>query len=292
MSTGYPISLRRSLNATTFDDLLNEQDPFGQANPVIDMCWLSFISPTALVQLACMCHLLSSSGKQPTLRFMDRKVLQYLLRSQFVDAVCDVAVFNPTFRSTEPDRMATRIGRNPLVLEVTRVQSSDDVQAVVSKILFVLREKLGYADKPALDVAIAVSEIGQNIYQHNPGVPGFVAMQAYKQKRGRLLEIGISDAGVGLVATLNRNEAVQGLITDRGAVRRAIQVGTSEFNDPSRGRGLPLLIDLVVDQGGTIQLRSGSALGRYNKARRKGREFEVPHLAGVHMSLNLPDHSS
>lgn len=255
------------------------------------MCWLSFITPTALVQLASMCHLLSSCGKRPTLRFMDQQVLRYLLRMQFVDAVSDVADFDPKFRAKYPEKFSSWIGGNPMVMEVTPIHQSDDVQNVVNKLVVVLQQELGYFDQHAFNAAIAVSEIGQNVYQHNGGAPGFVAMQAYRNREGRRLEIGISDAGIGLAATLNRNRSVAAVTTDQNAVRRAIQMGASEFDDPSRGRGLPLLINMVAGQGGTVHLRSGSALSRYNNDRGAW-EREVPHLAGVHVSLILPDHSA
>lgn len=288
MSSGYPISLRTSLNASTFDDLLREQALFEQDRPAIDMCWLTFITPTALVQLASLCHILSVSGRRPTLRFWNRQMMHYLLRMQFAEVVQDVADFNPRFRSTDPNRLATWIGGNPVVLEVTRIQQSEDVQGVVGKLVHVLREELGYAAPQAFNVAIAVSEIAQNIYQHNGGSPGFVAMQAYRNKHGRWLEVGVSDAGVGLAATLHRNSAVQAIRTDQDAMRRAIQTGTSEFDDPSRGRGLPLVISMVANQGGTVRLRSGSALGYCGGG--QGSEREAPHLAGMHVSLMLPAH--
>ena len=68
----------------------------------------------------------------------------------------------------------------------------------------------------------------------------------------------------------------------------AIEPGTSEFEDPTRGTGLYHLLEIAYKHEGVVQIRSGEGKVRYRMDQRKGWGFHVPRMPGVQISLNLP----
>src|SRR5258708_4735831 len=165
------------VDATTFDRLLKRQNPFQSAIRTFDLTGVQFIAPSALVQLAAACHCLSRDGGQTTIVVDDAAVRSYLLRSGFVQVVQPVVRFQPPMSGLRMLTFDYMKGSNPLLIEVTRVQSGAELPDLLDRVVRVLRYRLKYKKNEAFDIAIAVSEICQNTFDHNTQACGFFAMQ-------------------------------------------------------------------------------------------------------------------
>jgi hypothetical protein len=152
----------------------------------------------------------------------------------------------------------------------------------------VLVNHLQYLPQEAYRVATIASEIFQNTYDHNDNSCGFAAMQVYGQNRSRFLEIGVTDYGYGFATTLGKNKKNGPLNSDLDAIHFALQQGTSEYDDPTRGNGLFYLCEAAYKHQGTVQIRSGTATVYFRMDRSEKREFIGAFMPGVQIALKLP----
>jgi hypothetical protein len=273
------------LDAVTFDTLLKRQNPFQSANRTFDLTGMHFIAPSALVQLAAACYCLGRDGRQTTILVDDDDVRSYLLRSGFVQVVQTVVRFQPRMSGLLTLTYDFVKGSNPLLIEVTKIQSGAELPDLLNRVVHVLRYRLRYKKNDAFDVGIAVSEICQNTFDHNTHACGFFAMQVYQK---RFLEIGVADYGDGLATTLRRNPDNLLIASDREAIYQATQLGTSEFNDRTRGTGLYHLLEIAYKHKGSVNIRSGAAAMRFRMDKQQGWNFPVISMPGVQIAVTLP----
>jgi hypothetical protein len=273
------------LDSNTFDELLREQNPFQHSNPQFDLKGIQFISPSAMVQLAAASHVLAHRGGPPAILIDDPSVRTYLARAGFVSAIEDIAEVLPPMPGYLFDY---RRGTNPMLLEVTRVESGAALPDLLDQVIWVLRHRLKYPKFDAYDVVTGISEVAQNTFDHNTSACGFMAMQVYGRGGSRFLEIGIADSGCGLAETLRRNPKNGNISSDADAIRQAVLLGTSEHDDPTRGTGLHHLLDITYKHSGSVQIRSGSAKVRYRMDKEQGWLFHVTPMPGVQIALTLP----
>src|SRR5436190_1119216 len=139
------------LDSITFDQLLDQQDPFHNEDCKLDLSGIRFISPAAQVQLAALCFALAQTGRTSLLLIQDAR--------------------------------------------------------------------FGYQQYDAFDIAVALSEVCQNSFDHHKRTCGLIAMQAYGDKPKQFSEIGIADYGDGLTATLNRNPRNAVIVSDLVAIQ-------------------------------------------------------------------------
>src|SRR6266852_765470 len=201
-STSLPI---RKLDSVTFDMLLERQNPLQSVNCTFDLSEVQFISSSALVQLAAACHSLGCDGRQPIIVVYDKAVRTYLIRSGFVQVMQTDVCFQPRMSRILMLTYDYVRGSNPLLIELTKLQTGAELPDLLDHIVYVLRHRLKYKKNDAFDVAIAISEICQNTFDHNAHTCGFLSMQVYQSGSKRFLEIGVADCGDGLAATLRRN---------------------------------------------------------------------------------------
>ena len=218
MSLATQTTTIEKLDAITFDTLLSQQNPLGNADNIFDLSAVKWISPAALVQLVAACYALKKDSKSPTILVRDENVRGYLVRSGFVNIVNGVVQFSPTFGRSASFSYQYYRGRNPLLIEVAKIEAESALPNLLDQIVWVLRYKLKYQKYDAFDVATAVSEICQNTFDHNQHTCGFMAMQVYGRAPNRFLEIGVADFGDGLLATLQRNDKYQGIKSDLEAI--------------------------------------------------------------------------
>ena len=273
------------LDSVTFDELLEEQDPFEMEEPVLDLTGVGFITPAGLVQLAACCYALSETGRRPCLTIDDEGVQTYLDRAGFLNVIREVADIEPPrvhiFRHYR--------GSNPMLIEVTRIETGKALPSLLDQIILVLRHRLRYAKHDAFDIATVISEVSQNTFDHNKATCGFLAMQVYGRAPQGFLEIGVADYGQGLAATLRRNAKNGHIASDLEAIKFATQLGTSEHDDPTRGTGLYHLLEISYKHRGSVQIRSGGAKVRFRMDRRMGWEFDVSEMPGVQIALVLSE---
>lgn len=278
----------KKLDSNTFDDLLREQEPFLRRPASFDLREVGFVSPAGLVQLAAASYAIATKKSRPRILVDDPSVRSYLVRAGFATAVAPVADIVPPLNG---DWYRYLKGSNPMLLEITRIEGVAMLPDLLDRILTVLRHKLRYHETEAYDIAIAVSEVAQNIFDHNLHSCGFIGMQVYRSAAA-FLEIGIADYGDGLLKTLRRNPKYNHIDDDREAIAHCIELGTSEHQDRTRGTGLHHLLDLTYKHEGAVQIRSGSAKVRYRMDKRQGWFFSVSSMAGVQIALDLPSKKS
>jgi hypothetical protein len=126
------------------------------------------------------------------------------------------------------------------------------------------RQLEGVAPSPLRMARFLFEELGANVVQHS-GAPetGFGMLQALPGSKG--IELAFADAGVGFLASLQRNLELAGRIQDEGeALQLALGKGVSGTGEPRRnmGIGLGLLQDFADRLGGELWLASGNALLR------------------------------
>lgn len=252
------------------------------------MAGVEFISSSGLVQITAACHALAAVGKKGRVLIPQADIRDYLLRVGFFSALDGVAQVEPEPPGILKRMSEYRRGTNPLLIEVTKIDSGKALPDLLDQVVEVLRRKLRYAKYDAFDVATAVSEMAQNCFDHNLGTCGFLAMQTYGKGRGRFLEIGVADHGSGIAATLRRNPKNSQVRSDVEAIRRAIELGVSEHDDATRGTGLHHLLDITYKHGGSVQIRSGNGKVRFRMDRKQGWTFPVPTVPGVQIALTLP----
>ena len=281
-------SRKLKLDSVTFDTFLKRQNPFQSANCTFDLTGVGFITPSVLVQLAAACHGLAYNGRQPTIVVDDQELRGYLMRVGFIQVVQPVAQFQPRISATLALVYDDLRGSNRMLIEVTKIERGAELPALLDNIVHVLRHRLKYKKNDAFDVAIAVSEICQNTFDHNTHTCGFLAMQVYRSGSERFLEIGVADYGDGLATTLKRNPQNSLITTDLEAIRQATRLGTSEFRDRTRGTGLYHLLEIAYKHEGSVQIRSGAATMRYRMDKQQGWGFHVVPMQGVQIALTLP----
>ena len=277
----------KKIDSISFDELLGECNPFDQGAHEFDLSEVEFISPAGLVQVTAACHSLAKIGRQPTVKTGNGDVRGYLSRSGFFSALDGVAQIDPPLPRVLQLMSDYQRGRNPLLIEVTKIDSGALLPSLLTQIVEVLRRRMKYKKHDAFDVAIAISELCQNTFDHNSGTCGFLAMQAYGKGVNRFIEVAVADFGDGLLKTLGRNPKYSGLSTDIDAIRHAIQPGVSEHDDATRGTGLHHLVEITYRHSGSVQIRSGAGKVRFRMDKKIGHTFIVPRMPGVQVALTL-----
>lgn len=277
------------LDSVTFDELLRDQAPFDASTPRIDLRGVAFVTASGLVQLAAVCFRLRACGKRPTILVENEAVRGYLVRAGFVAAIKPLADFIPPFSPSLVKNLQKRRGASDLLIELTSLSSGSELPDILDRIIHVLVSRLSYPRNAAYDVAIAVSEMGQNTFEHcsSQKSTGLLAMQVYnKSAKGQFLEIGLADYGDGIMTTLSRNPAIA-VKNDVEAIMAAAKLGVSEYNDATRGHGLHHLLETAYDHAGTVQIRSGSGKVRFRMDNQRGWGFTVAPMVGTQISLSL-----
>lgn len=284
-STLLPI---RKLDSVTFDTFLKQQKTFQSANCTFDLTGVRFVAPSVLVQLAAACYGLARDGRRPTIIVDDNGLRRYLMRVGFIQVVQPIAQFLPRISAMLARVYDDLRGSNSMLIEVTKIQQGAELPSLLDRIIHVLCHRLKYKKNDAFDVAVAVSEICQNTFDHNVHTCGFLAMQVYRSGSGRFLEIGVADYGDGLAATLRRNPDNSPIASDKEAIYQATQLGTSAFRDHTRGTGLYRLLEITYKHRGSVQIRSGAAIVRFRMDKQRGWNFPVPSMPGVQVAFTLP----
>jgi anti-sigma regulatory factor (Ser/Thr protein kinase) len=277
----------KTLNSISLNKLLAWHNPFIERECKYDLSEVRLITPGALVPMTASCHALARDGRSPVIIVRDQGVRTYLLRSGFANAVKDIATFEPKYPRITANSLDALRGSNPMLLEVTRIENNSALPELLSQIVWVLRNRMRYRRNDAFDIATAISEICQNTFDHNQQVCGFIAMQCYGKGTTRFVEIAISDYGDGLAATLKRNAKNPVINSDLDAITTAIRLGTSQYDDPTRGTGLHHLLETAHKHKGSLQIRSGTATMRLRMDKRTRMNFIASMMPGVQICLTL-----
>jgi hypothetical protein len=256
-----------------------------------DLEGIQFISPGALVPLAAEIHNLASNGQRVQILLKNPRLRSYLVRCGFCSTIEEFASFEPIILPTKLGDFEIYKNSNPLLLEVSRLQSGRDLPGILGRLVSMLRFRLNYEKAAAYDTAVAISEVSQNTFDHSKSQCGYIAVQAFGEPPNRFVEIGVADFGCGLLKSLRQNPKNSQLSQDLEAIECATVLGTSEFDDPTRGTGLHHLLEIARKYNGTVQIGSGSAVVRHRMDTARTRRFNVGFITGVHIMVSLPNKS-
>ncbi|HEX2190604.1 MAG TPA: ATP-binding protein [Longimicrobiaceae bacterium] len=252
----------QTLDDEAFDALVAEAAQVGDERALVDARHVRWADPYGMIGLLALGETLRRGDARPLLEMPQTpEVASYLARMGFVRQAGAV------FEMAAPQRV--RSGReSSVLLEITRVQSHEDVHGVIdvlneSRISSLLAEQLKYSRADAIGFSMLLSEVSQNIIEH-ADAPGWVGIQIYNwQKRlGRKVAvIAVMDLGVGFRGSLAKEHAARfgDRWGDATALEAAFIHGITRFRDPGRGQGLKQIRKKVGRWGGKIAIRSGTA---------------------------------
>lgn len=257
----------------------------------LDLRNLRYMDLFSMVGILYTCHgLLTRPGCKVSLELSEDGACSFLPRVGFVHLVPEGIKLSDTFT---PARLALEQASwdaNSGFLELTPISSYDVIGGVLDKLISVLRG-LGFKKNDAFDMAIAFSEISQNILDHNDTAHGgLAAMQIYRGGDGKFFQFVVADRGAGILSTLRRNPDYAAATSDVGAIIASTGLGASEYSDATRGNGLHKLLELCEKHGGSVHIRSGRGRVYWRlDEQRSRRDFPVPYLPGVQIVLNIQD---
>ncbi len=260
------ISAPASLDEHSFDTLL-DQLAAGESDErvLIDARHLRFADPFGMIGLLSLGQYVKRSGEAAILQLPDEAdVVGYMDRMDFFAHANRIFEIHGGGKRRRADDGAA----SPVLLEITAVNSHQDVHEVVDRVnqraIEILTSQLSYPRAQAAQFSVILSEVCQNIIEHAEA-GGWVATQSYtfKKRLGgrRAVMIAVMDLGIGFRASLTSAHATRfaDRWNDATALESAFMHGMSRFHDPGRGQGLQQIRRNVNRWGGRFSIRSGTA---------------------------------
>jgi len=228
--------------------------------PAIDLRDAAFIDPYGMVSILEIGELLKSNGIRKTIRLpQSEEVLKYLERMdffRFAEDYFDLEYSNP---NSPPKYL--RSSYSDVLLEITPIESSDDIHFIVGKVKdrakSILTKHLHYDDRAINGFIVALSEVCQNIIEHSEN-KGFVGIQKYHftNLNKNVVKIAVMDIGIGFRTSLSERFSIK---DDVEAIEKALLNSASRYADEGRGHGLAAVRRFVNQWNGKISIRSGTA---------------------------------
>jgi anti-sigma regulatory factor (Ser/Thr protein kinase) len=215
----------------------------------IDLSRLVSISPSALALLTAALHRVGAMGltvdgsgitppRSPAVR-------TYLQRMNLLRAVPGYSHIAEKFERHEEHGFR---GCLPFV-------DDSDYWQVAAELTDALCERCSTDEVAKAAVRVCLDEIAENVVHHAEAPAGFAAAQGWR--RTNEFEIAIVDLGVGIRASLTKNDAYSHITDDAVAIDTALEPQVT--STPERNAGIGLFITRMVLQanGGSLLVRSG-----------------------------------
>ena len=105
------------------------------------------------------------------------------------------------------------------------------------------------------------SELTMNVVYDAESGGGYVLAQQYSSIEGVMVEIAVADGGIGIQASLRKNQKYNAPRPDSEAMTLVIEEGVSRLEDTGRGYGLYHVTDNVkVNESRSLTMRSGKGM--------------------------------
>lgn len=281
------------LTPACFDDLVGQMAQQNAARPfTLDLSGITFVDPFGLIGTTLLLwdlppDQLPARLVLPTAKPSDYNPLPYLYRMGFFDAVKDIVTFEGEW---EHLKSYQRWDRN-LLLEMTRVRTVEDINAIMDKTASIL-EDIGYSAVGATQFCEVISELCSNIVLHSHAErEGLAVAQTYQRRSGeRFVVLAIGDVGIGIRQSLAMNPRHgKALESDTLAIFRALQPGVSRLEETGHGGGLTRVLQIVLRYTGRLDLRSGTGHVYIKGEDRRGHKFHVAPFPGTQIRIALPE---
>lgn len=251
-----------------FQDLENFYDSFipqlMQGNvrgAVFELSNLTFFPPEALLSLVCASRLWHTmTGHAVEWRLENEDTLRYLERMDvfavFGDCIATPALPSDLWsRGSSGNLMEVRTLSDEL--EQNSLNDVPHILAIAQDLLLgrVTADRMGAA-------CTLLSEVTQNVT--HSGSQGYALMQIYKAGNGRRVHIAVGDTGRGIPDSLRRKYPQVGQSSDY--LKKSLDSGITS-RDIGNGLGLYQVQHLVRNGGGTLTIRSDTAMLQINEGR-------------------------
>ncbi|HEX6559827.1 MAG TPA: hypothetical protein VF021_10205 [Longimicrobiales bacterium] len=291
------IPVPASLDERSFDGMLEYLAAESAERVLLDARHLRFADPFGMLSLLSIGQYVKQSGEPAILQLPDEAdVVGYMDRMDFFDQAKDLFEIHGGGKR----RRADDAGASQVLLEITPVNSHQDVHGVVDRVnqraADILTTQLNYAKLQAGHFSMILSEVCQNIIEHAEA-GGFVATQTYTYKKRlggkKVVIIAVMDLGIGFRASLTSAHATRfaDRWNDATALESAFMHGLSRFHDPGRGQGLQQIRRNVNRWGGRFSIRSGTARIADVPDWDEGSPMDqnLPYFPGAQICIILPE---
>jgi hypothetical protein len=288
------ITLPASLDERYFEPIVRTFAEAQEQRVLFDATHVRWADPYGMIGVLALGEVARRQGEQPVLKLPDSsEVVSYMGRMGFFEHA------DPIFELSGPRPRARGEGGSDVLLEITPVNSHQDVHTVVDLVnergMRILTSQLNYPPREAFQFSVILSEVCQNIIEHSEA-GGWVATQTYNwsKKVGRkVVVIAVMDLGIGFRASLAGAHAARyARWDDAAALEAAFMHGQTRFHDPGRGQGLQQIRKYVSRWGGRISIRSGTARIADVPAWDEGATLplteHLPRLPGAQIGIVLP----
>jgi hypothetical protein len=269
-----------------FQDLENFYDSFipqlMQGNvrgAVFELSNLTFFPPEALLSLVCASRLWHRmTGHAVEWRLENEDTLRYLERmdvlSVFADCVTAPLPSDLWSRGSSGNLMEVRTLSDEL--EQNSFNDVPHILAIAQGLLLgrVSADRMGAA-------CTLLSEVTQNVT--HSGSQGYALMQIYKAGSGRRVHIAVGDTGGGIPDSLRRKYPQVGQSSDY--LKKSLESGITS-RDIGNGLGLYQVQHLVRNGGGTLTIRSDTAMLQINE----GKVYQwddLTHIPGTQVFITI-----
>ena len=291
------ITVPASLDEHSFDNMLEQLAGESSERVLVDARHLRFADPFGILSLLALGQYVKQAGEEPILHLPDEAdVVGYMDRMDFFTHAKKYYEIHGAARR----RRAEDAGASQVLLEITAVNSHQDVHEVVDRVnqraIDILTSQLHYPRAHAAQFSTVLSEVTQNIVEHAEA-GGYVATQTYtfKKRLGgrRAVVIAVMDLGIGFKASLTSAHATRfaDRWNDATALESAFMHGLSRFHDPGRGQGLQQIRRNVNRWGGRFSIRSGTARIADVPDWDEGSPMDqnLPYFPGAQICIILPE---
>ena len=247
---------------------------------------MGFVKPVGVVALLTMLERLSSRKDLRLLLPLSGEVCEYLHSSGAFDVMRCFADFSGALPSAMTSALLPVRGLVPC----TRFRNQNDVERIANDLEELFQGPMsGYGGLLQVFHTV-VSELATNVIYHARSDYGYVLGQEYLYGGNRVVEIAVADAGIGVQASLQKNQRHLGsAVSDTEALALAVEEGSSSLQEYGRGYGLYHVACEI--RGGAereMSMRSGTGGLEIRNDRPIARRDALPDYSGTIVNVVIP----
>ncbi len=296
-----------SLDENSFEQLIAQISnlPRDSGTLNLDLGRVEFIGPYGMVGLLELGRYLAQQGHKPLLHLpLSMEVQRCLDRMEFFRYLSEFYIMYPPYRplaarASLTSRQARRAQPSDVLLEITRIVQSDDINKIMGEVKertrTILEAHLHYKEEAVQAFLVVLSEICQNILEHsqNTGLAGIQKYFDEKRLNKNMVKIAVMDLGIGFKGSLSSRLSSRygGQWSDIAALEEALLHRASRYQEAGRGHGLAAVKEFVQRWQGNFSIRSGTARLSLLPDWEHGRKCEtgLSEFPGVQISIVLPE---
>lgn len=174
------------------------------------------------------------------------------------------------------------------VLPLSPIRARSDVQTVLSYLVHLAQQRLGFDPGDVLDATKVVSELCYNVVDHSQS-DGLAVAQILRDRQGRrYVSLAVVDAGVGIRASLAQRYPEASQWQHGEAIQQAL--GGLSSRASGGGTGLRSIYAVVRRYGGRLSIRSGNERV-YVDAERQPRTLSGASFPGAQVGISFSQRS-